>query len=237
MARLGFEIGAGGFIPDPGRTTQQSIETGRRAWNRTPIEFPGLKEYSLPQPVEPAISAPFIPGMTLGLVGPVAAAVGTTKAATAIGASPTQALIAGAAGGAAAFAMDRYGGRDPSAIGEPWWFEGPGLHEPPSDYLVKEWKRRIDSREGDYNLQYYLVKLPGRPYRIWMYSQKTRVWKSWGLPTPAVIGKNMPSHKMLTRLRRNLKRHKDDAKTILKIADPAGFLKTQGYQKRRTHRR
>lgn len=39
-------------------------------------------------------------------------------------------------------------------------------------------------------------------------------------PSIAHIGKNMPSHKMLTRLRRNLKKHADDARTILKIVNP-----------------
>lgn len=115
-------------------------------------------------------------------------------------------------------------------------FEGPGLREPRAEYIVKEWKRRVDSRDGDYNLQFYLVKMPGRAYRIYMYSQRTRGWKSWGLPRPAVIGKNMPSHKMLTRLRRNLKKQAADAKTILQVASPTAYAKQLGYRKPYTRR-
>ena len=114
---------------------------------------------------------------------------------------------------------------------------GPGLAEPPAQWVVKEWHRRIDSRDGDFTLQYYLVKPPGRAYRILMYNTRTRAWKSWGMPRPAVIGKNMPSHKMLTRLRRNLSKHGADAKTILKITNPTAYAKQLGYKKYRHHRR
>ena len=133
------------------------------------------------------------------------------------------------------FGVDVFGGAPQQAAPGGVPFVGPGLREPAAEYVVKEWKRRIDSREGDYNLQFYLVKPPGRAYRIYMYSQRTRGWKSWALPRPAVIGKNMPSHRMLTRLRRNLKKHAADAKTILQVASPTAYAKQLGYRKPKEH--
>lgn len=191
-------------------------------------------------PADPRIQPVFVPGVTTAFLGPLAGALasGAAQGSAAAGATVPEAALVGAGGAALGMGLDYlFGdGQDPNAIGEPWWFEGPGLYEPPSEYLVKEWKRRIDSKDGDYNLQYYLVKLPGRPYTIWMYSQRTRMWKHWQMPKPAVIGKNMPSHKMITRLRRNLKRHKDDAKTILKLTDPTFMAKAAGTYRRRPRR-
>lgn len=54
------------------------------------------------------------------------------------------------------------------------------------------------------------------------------------VPSIAHIGKNMPSHKQITRLRRNLKRHTADAKTILQITSPQslkrGGRRMRGYR-------
>lgn len=108
---------------------------------------------------------------------------------------------------------------------------GPGLKEPMAEYTLKEWKVRVDCKEGDFNLQYYLVKYPGQRKKILMYNQRTREWKHWYPARNAVIGKNMPSHKMVTRLRRMLKRHKDDAATIMKLTDPLGYARKLGYKK------
>lgn len=99
-------------------------------------------------------------------------------------------------------------------------FKGPGLREPGGKYLLKEWHIRVDSKDGDFDLQYYLTQNDRGTKRIFMYNQRTKGWKSWPMPRLAVIGKNMPRHQMLTRLRRNLKRHSADAVTILKLVSP-----------------
>lgn len=96
--------------------------------------------------------------------------------------------------------------------------EGPGLAEPPAAWVLKEWHVSYP----DFRLQYYLVQMPRGGRRIAVYNTKTKAWKSWPWRKPhlAVIGKNMPSHKQLTRLRRNLKRHTADAKTVLRLVSP-----------------
>jgi len=99
-------------------------------------------------------------------------------------------------------------------------FTGPGLKEPGGKYLLKEWHIRVDSKDGDFDLQFYLTQNDRGTKRIFMYNQRTGAWKSWPMPRLAVIGKNLPSHQMLTRLRRNLKRHQADAVTILKLVAP-----------------
>lgn len=114
-------------------------------------------------------------------------------------------------------------------IGAPYGvpFGGPGLKEPGGKYLLKEWKIRMDSKEGDFNLQFYLTINDRGTKRIFMYNQRTKGWKTWPMPRLAVIGKNMPSHQMITRLRRNLKRHTDDAVTILKLTSPGKLESTR----------
>jgi len=123
-------------------------------------------------------------------------------------------------GGAAAMSIfgdeDEGGGQQQQIVP----FEGPGLREPAAEYVLKEWKIRCDSKEGDFNLQFYLTQMPGGRKRIYMYSQRTRSWKSWGMPRLAIIGKNLPSHKQLSRLRGNLSRHSKDARLILKLVSP-----------------
>ncbi|MBA7544192.1 hypothetical protein ES705_36544 [subsurface metagenome] len=106
-------------------------------------------------------------------------------------------------------------------------FGGPGLKEPGGKYLLKEWHIRIDSKEGDFNLQFYLTQNDRGTKRVFMYNQRTKAWKSWPMPRLAVIGKNLPSHQMITRLRRNLKRHTDDAVTILKLTAPGKLESTR----------
>ncbi len=110
---------------------------------------------------------------------------------------------------------------------------GPGLKEPGSPYLIKEW--HVTYPKG--RIQYYLVQRMGlngaisryiMMYKTW---DKTWKWWRWRAPHLAVIGKNMPSHKMITRLRRNLKRHKADARTITQLTDPVGYAKGLGYKK------
>ena len=121
------------------------------------------------------------------------------------------------------------GGQPPVALG------GPGLAEPSATQLIREW--HISYPKG--RAQYYLVKAwSGRKY-IMMYKTWDGTWSWWPWSTPrlAVIGKNMPSHKMLTRLKRNLSRHTADARTILKVASPASYAKMAGYRKYGRRRR
>lgn len=106
-------------------------------------------------------------------------------------------------------------------------FGGPGLKEPGGKYLLKEWHIRMDSKDGDFDLQYYLTMNDRGTKRIFMYNQRTKAWKSWPMPRLAVIGKNMPRHQMITRLRRNLKRHTADAVTILKLTAPSKLESTK----------
>lgn len=204
---------------DPG--TRSGGGGGRTARDIRTLEAQGIETEIL------AGAVPIGPGGLLPLIPRVIAGAGALYAGA-------QAL--GLGEGEGLFGMDVLGGGGQQPIvpgGVP--FEGPGLREPSAEYVVKEWKRRIDSRDGDYNLQFYLVKMPGRAYKIYMYSQKTGGWKSWGLPRPAVIGKNMPSHRMLTRLRRNLQKHAADAKTILQVASPTAYAKQLGYRKPAHH--
>jgi len=96
-------------------------------------------------------------------------------------------------------------------------FGGPGLAEPLQPYT--EW--HIGNKQFYHMSQYTLAgKYSGA--KVAMYNKDTGKWKVWHLPKPhlAVIGKNMPSHRMLTRLSRNMKRHTADAKTILKVTSP-----------------
>lgn len=108
---------------------------------------------------------------------------------------------------------------------------GPGLKEPGGQALLKEWHVKYDWG----TLQYYLVRSgTGRRY-IMLYNTRTGKWKWWAWRTPrlAVIGKNMPSHKMITRLRRNLSKHRADADTLLKLTSPS----YQAYKSRKRRRR
>jgi len=97
---------------------------------------------------------------------------------------------------------------------------GPGLAEPGQggQVLLKEWHVKYDWG----TLQYYLVQTGVRSRKIAMYNTKTKRWKVWPWRAPhlAVIGKNMPRHQMIVRLRKNLMRHSHDAKTILKLTNP-----------------
>jgi len=113
----------------------------------------------------------------------------------------------------------------PAPYGVP--FGGPGLKEPGGKYLLKEWHIRQDSKDGDFDLQFYLTQNDRGTKRVFMYNQRTKSWKSWPMPRLAVIGKNMPRHQMITRLRRNLKRHAADAVTILKLVSPGKLESTR----------
>ncbi len=168
-----------------------------------------------------------IPG-ALGALGGLGGALGTIGA---VGAGLYGILQGmGLGEGEGLFGLDLLGGDTQYVGGIP--IGGPGLAEPGKDILIKEWHVQYDG----FRLQYYLVNKPGTKRRyIMLYNTKTKVWKSWPWRTPhlAVIGKNMPSHKNLTRLRRNLKRHTDDAKTILKLVSPGSLATRSGGRPRR----
>ncbi|GAI51044.1 unnamed protein product, partial [marine sediment metagenome] len=110
---------------------------------------------------------------------------------------------------------------------------GPGLAEPGAPYLIKEW--HVTYPKG--RIQYYLVQRASLSGAIQRYIMAYKTWDGtwkwwrWRSPSLAVIGKNMPSHKMITRLRRNLQKHSADAKTILKLTQPLAYAKTVGYRK------
>jgi hypothetical protein len=108
---------------------------------------------------------------------------------------------------------------------------GPGLAEPPAAWIEKEWT----TNQGGTKCQFYLVRMPTGRKRIAMYNFRTNGWKSWAVhkSTAAYIGKKLPSHKMLTRLRRNLKKHSSDARTILKITSPSSLATSRRRYTRR----
>ncbi|GAI05289.1 unnamed protein product [marine sediment metagenome] len=143
----------------------------------------------------------------------------------AVGYGAYQALGGGEGGGL--FGLNILGGDEFEMGGLE--FGGPGLPEPTAPYT--EWQVG--------NKQFYYVKVlsptTGKFLRakVAMYNRDTGQWKVWTLPKPhlAVIGKNAPSHRMLTRLRRNLRRHTADAKTILQVSSPAYYAKMHGYRK------
>lgn len=109
---------------------------------------------------------------------------------------------------------------------------GPFAAEPAAQYVEKEWRLNL----GGNVCNFYLVRT-ARGYKVLMRNGRTGKYKWWTLPRPAVIGKNMPSHKMLTRLRRNLKKHAADARTIIQVASPTTYARWQGYKKPYRRRR
>lgn len=96
------------------------------------------------------------------------------------------------------------------------YLQGPGVKEPPPAMVAKHWTQRFDSPRGDTKVEYWIL-VNG----TWVsYNHRTGRYKKWRPQKMAVIGKNMPSHKMITRLRHNLSRHAKDAETILKLTKP-----------------
>lgn len=184
---------------------------------------------------QPGVPTP-VPGILPPVVAPIAAGLGAAGIAippailtllgiAAAGYAGYQALGGGEGGGL--FGLNVLGGDEFQMGGLE--FGGPGLAEPTAPYT--EWQVG--------NKQFYYVKVmsptTGKFLRakVAMYNKDTGQWKVWTLPKPhlAVIGKNPPSHRMLTRLRHNLRRHTADAKTILQVASPAYYAKMSGYHK------
>jgi len=187
------------------------------------------KPTPIPGPAPTALPPGVATGAGVGIIGPVAAA------GAAAGLSPAAAALLGlGAYGVGTLLSD---GSQAVIPGEQYGvpFGGPGLKEPGKPYLLKEWHIRMDSKEGDFDLQFYLTMNARGTKRIFMYNQRTKSWKTWPMPRLAVIGKNLPSHQMITRLRRNLKRHTADARTILKLVSPNSLRppKRHYYSRRR----
>jgi hypothetical protein len=168
-----------------------------------------------------------VPGWLTGLIGIAGAGYGLYQ-------------LLGGGEGEGLFGLDILGGGNGNGGAQtPVPIGGPGLAEPGKPYLLKEW--HINYPKG--RAQYYLVQRPtlrGKPTKyVMMYKTWDGTWTWWRLPKPnlAVIGKNMPSHRMITRLRRNMSRHTADAKTILKVASPNTYMKMQGWRKPSRRRR
>lgn len=163
----------------------------------------------------------------LGIPAATAAGIGTAVAAGGAIYGGLQALGLGEGGGL--FGNNLLGGDETYMSGIP--FGGPGLAEPPAEWVLKEWHVNHDN----FRLQYYLVQMPNGRRKIAMYHTGKKRWKVWNWSTPrlAVIGKNMPSHKMIVRLRKNIGKHRADADTILRLTSP----KYSAYKARRRSRR
>ena len=157
----------------------------------------------------------------IGAIPAVAAAAGVALPAwllailgtAAAGYAGYQALGGGEGGGL--FGLNVLGGDEFTRGGLE--FGGPGLPEPLEPYT--EW--HVGNKQFYYVKQYTSTGA-FKNGKVAMYNKDTKRWKVWTLPKPslAIIGKNRPSHRMLTRLRRNLSRQTADAKTILKITSP-----------------
>lgn len=175
-------------------------------------DIPGLNQAGLP--IAGALAAIPAAAGALGLSLPawLAGALGVAGA----GYGAYQALGGGEGGGL--FGNNLLGGDEFTIGGVP--FGGPGLPEPPASMLLKEW--HVNFEGLGFQLQYYLVQLPNGRRKIAMYHTGKKTWKVWNWTTPrlAVIGKNMPSHKNIVRLRKNLAKHRADADTILKLTSP-----------------
>lgn len=165
-------------------------------------------------PVATAI-APYVPAVATG-VGIAGAAWGLLQAL-------------GLGEGEGIFGFDVFGG-DTGVLqvpGQDIPLQGPGLAEPEPKYIV--WEKHYPWGN--------MYRLNIRGKTVMARWSRTKGWKTWVPMKMAVIGKKIPTHKSLTRLRRLLKKHQDDAKTILKITQPSALTayatrKTQYYKKK-----
>ena len=172
-----------------------------------------------PPPAQPPVLGAIAPALgALGVAMPawLLAILGVAGA----GYAGYQALGGGEGGGL--FGLNVLGG-DEFAMGG-LEFGGPGLPEPTQPYT--EW--HVGNKQF-YYVKQYTTTGKFKHGKVAMYNRDTKQWKVWTLPKPnlAIIGKNHPSHRMLTRLRRNMKRHTADAKTILKITSPGSLESTR----------
>lgn len=163
----------------------------------------------------------------LGLPAGIAGLLGTLGGLVGVGAGIFQALGGGEGGGL--FGNNLLGGDTMNLGGVE--IGGPGVLEPNKSMVIKEWS--VSYNWG--KLTYWLVRRTTGSRIIIMYNSRTGQYKYWPFRTPklAVIGKNMPSHKMVVRLRKNLSKHSADARTILKMTSPTSL---KGYSKPRRRR-
>lgn len=220
----GHVLSPGGYVAPTDRptTTARRVTTGAEP----PGFIPGLAGVRGAGPggtvLPPGGGLPEIQGASFGAIVPAAlGALGVAMPAwlaailgtAAVGYAGYQALGGGEGGGL--FGLNILGG-DEFAMGG-LEFGGPGLPEPLEPYT--EW--HVGNKQFYYVKQYTSTGA-FKNGKVAMYNRDTKRWKVWTLPKPnlAIIGKNRPSHRMLTRLRRNLSRQTADAKTILKITSP-----------------
>lgn len=181
--------------------------------------IPGLMGATMA--LQQRLAAPPVQPAILPAVAPIAGALGAAMPAWlaailgigATGFAGYQALGGGEGGGL--FGLNILGGDEFMMGGVE--FGGPGLAEPLQPYT--EW--HIGNKQF-YHMSQYTAAGKYSGAKVAMYNKDTGKWKVWHLPKPhlAIIGKNMPSHRMLTRLSRNMKRHTADAKTILRVTSP-----------------
>ena len=174
---------------------------------------------SQPQVIGGAALPVAVPAVLAGLGAAVPAIAGIAGVAAA-GWGIAQALGFGEGGGL--FGLNILGGDEFTQGGLE--FGGPGLPEPLAPYT--EWRA---GNKQFYHVPQYTSTGKSAGAKIAMYNRDTKRWKVWRLPKPhlAVIGKNMPRHQMIVRLRKNLMRHTADAKTILKLTSPGSLSKPQ----------
>ncbi len=197
-----------GYIPGLAGQTGSFLDQYRQA---RPVDAPVLQA-GLGLAAVPAIAGALgvsLPGWILGALGVAGA-----------GYAGYQALGGGEGGGL--FGLNILGGDEFTRGGLE--FGGPGLPEPLAPYT--EWRA---GNKQFYHVPQYTSTGKSAGAKIAMYDRDTKKWKVWRLPKPhlAVIGKNMPRHQMIVRLRKNLSRHTADAKTILKLTSPKSLATPQ----------
>jgi len=232
-------IPAGTRIYDPGITGGRISYPGVPSVAPAPLSPIQERLAVLAGPVPPPEAGQLTAAVSpLGVIPAVAGALGITLPTAIAGAlgvagaayAGYQAL--GGGEGEGLFGLNVLGG-DGFALGG-LEFGGPGLAEPTAPY--REWS--VGNKQFYYVPQYSPMTGKFLRAKVAMYNRDTKRWKVWTLPRPhlAVIGKNHPSHRMLTRLRHNLRRHTADAKTILQVSSPAYYAKMSGYHKHRGRR-
>jgi len=224
-------IGSGGLIPGSDMTVAgipMNVGQDRSLWERvlSPTGGENLAYGTLPI----GGLSTLLSGLGITIPAGVATALGVGGAIY----GGLQALGLGEGGGL--FGNNLLGG-DGYALGSTGLtVGGPGVAEvTKGGTVLKEWSAKYNWGK----LTYWLVQKTNSKVRyIIMHDSRTGKLKWWRWRTPhlAVIGKNMPSHKQITRLRRNLSRHKADINTMRKLVDPAGYMKSAGYYKPRRRR-
>ena len=79
---------------------------------------------------------------------------------------------------------------------------GPGVPEPPKQWIAKEWNVKVDSKQHGTFRMYYFSLIDGRQMS---YHSPTKTWKIWKPKKHIVISSN-PRVKMLSKLNRLNKR-------------------------------